>query len=438
MKLIIRHILTYDWYYTQSDLSDVPTPFLNRHIEGNYVNGWQNTVETVSYGFYNNALIGNKEGVCTHYILPPDILWGCIPTTRLTNCFANSQFEGVLPSPLIKDFTSSQYLSGMFTNLNVIPNKFETLQLNETLFDIIAGNTFKENVTTTNNIYVYIPKYFVKTANISGLFNFNLNVPQSETLNGLTHTYDSYYLMYKTSIPKDMATMHNAFPQNQNQITYKRNNTDLHEPDFHTYDFGIHYNIMIDDEATLQNYNADKLYDGVDIDEETGETTPHEIVKCMRTVLVEGIDASYFSSLIPTGILNEHLSAIYYGYIFTPGTFDASSYTTPKGSTEPVFTVGNGQSLELSQNAVLPYSEGRINEYFIKFNGKSSNNVNNTWKEQVEDYVVAFYKSNGETKRHAKYQMYVERWNLSKRYLVDMYEYGNKQPLTLGKNSRPD
>lgn len=430
---------TYDWYYTQSNLSDIPTPFLNHHIEGNYVNGWQITVETVSYGFYNNVLIGNKEDVCSHYILPPDIFWGCIPTTRLTNCFANSQFEGVLPSPLIKDFTSSQYLSGMFTNLNVIPNKFETLQLNETLFDIIAGKTFKENVTTTNNIYVYIPKYFVKTANISGLFNFNLNVPQSETLNGLIHTYDSYYLMYKTSIPKDMATMHNAFPQNQNQITYKRNNTDLHEPDFHTYDFGVHYNIMIDDEATLQNFNAETITsENNEVYYADESKYGANVVKCMRTVLVEGIDASYFSSLIPTGILNEHLSAIYYGYIFTPGTFDASSYTTPKGSTEPVFTVGNGQSLELSQNAVLPYSEGRINEYFIKFNGKSSNNVNNTWKEQVEDYVVAFYKSNGETKRHAKYQMYVERWNLSKRYLVDMYEYGNNQPLTLGKNSRPD
>ena len=303
---------------------------------------------------------------------------------------------------------------------------------------LFAFDQFKENVTTTNDIYVYIPKYFVKTANISGLFNFNLNVPQSETLNGTTLTYDSYYLMYKTSILKDTATMYNAFPQNQNQITYKHENGIMHEPDFYTYDFGIHYNLMIDDEATLQNFNSPKLYDGVDIDEETGETTPHEIAKCMRTVLVEGIDFKYFSSLQPLGILNEHLSAIYYGYIFTPGTFDAENYPTPKGSTEPVFTVGNGQSLELSQNAVLPYSEGPINEYFIKFNGKSSNHVNNTWKEQVEDYVVAFYKSNGEIKRHAKYQMYVARWNTSKRYLVDMYEFGNNQSLTKGKNSRED
>ena len=235
--------------------------------------------------------------------------------------------------------------------------------------------------------------------------------------------------------------MYNAFPQNQNQITYKRNNTDLHEPDFHTYDFGIHYNIMIDDEATLQNFNAETITsENNEIYYADESKYGANVVKCMRTILVEGIDTTYFSSLIVTGILNEHLSAIYYGYIFTPGTFDASNYMTTKGSTEPVFTVGNGQSLELSRNAVLPYSEGRINEYFIKFNGKSSNNVNNTFKEQVEDYVVAFYKSNGANIQHAKYEMYVERWNSSKRYLVDMYKYegGNYVAITLGKKSRPD
>ena len=78
----------------------------------------------------------------------------------------------------------------MFTNLNVIPNKFTTLTLNENVYDIITRQQLKTNTTTINNIYVYLPKYFVKTTNISGLFNFNLNVPATEITDSSTYRYD--------------------------------------------------------------------------------------------------------------------------------------------------------------------------------------------------------------------------------------------------------
>lgn len=411
---------TYTEYWER--LSGQPIQFSNGTLNGAYDSEWQMFgSDAVAYRFVNNPIKCGKENeqsilqpdqmqyainnVCTHLILPPDILWGCTPTCNCTNVFANSYFEGIIPCQLMRYVQNSQNLSGVFNNLNVIPNYCMTISLTN------------NDITETNNIYVYIPKGFISNMSLNGLFTFNMNVPKQETQNADGITYDSYYILSDESIGTVLGSLQNALPQNQYQIVWRTNDTEgiNHTPNTHDLDIKIHYNIMININDTL--YNLDN----------TDTSAEDYVERIMSEIVVDGIDCNKFIELKqPISLVNNNLAAILYGHIFKKNTFDAYMYDINGTYTTPVISVGNRSGMELSRYAILPSASSTINKYFINITGRGNNSegnqFNSLWNTNFEDNIG---------------DAYISLWNSSRSYQVNVFDINTNSMLTLPISSRP-
>lgn len=409
-KLVADDGNTYTEYW--ENLSGNPIQFSNGDLNGSYKYTWSIIDGNTVYFFYNNAIRCGKRNendvlddttkniminnVCTHLILPPDILWGCLPTCNCAGVFSGSYFEGIMPCQLLRKVQTSQLLADMFTGLNVIPNKCMTIELED------------DNKVERNNIYSFIPKGFISNEVLNNIFTFNLNAPSKsvssqQIINGIQKTvveYDSYYVLRDDSIGDNLMLMQNSLPGNQYQISWRANSSIDHRPDSHNINLDIHYNIMININSTLYNYNN------------TDTEAEDYVERIMSKIIVDGIDCNKFTSFVPTGLVDADTAAILYGHIFKHGTFDAFIYDIAGNNTIPVIVVGNRAGMELSMNAILPDAQSVISKNFIQITGRGSSgglqSYNSLWDINFED---------------KRYQNYAALWNTSTSYYVNIFQY---------------
>ena len=423
-SLIAEDGNTYTEYWER--LSGNPIQFSNGTLRGSYKEGWaMSDGSTGVLQFFNNKIkcgIGKDEielstelkqemieNVCTHLLLPPDILWGCSSNCNCINAFADSYFEGIMPCQIMKSVQSSQSLTNVFYHLNVIPNYCTSV----TTYGKTQGAGGLIDYVEKNNIYVYVPKGFISNLVLNNLFTFNLNAPSSPVtlltaangLETLSKEYDSYYVFRDDSIGNSLILLQNSLPTNQYQITYRIDNKAgiYHCPDVHILDTGIHYNIMINYYKTMQN-----------ISNATSESL-------MKDIIDDGIDCNKFVSFIPTGLVDSDTAALLHGHLFRNRTFDAYRYDITGENKIPVINVGNRNGLELNMNAILPSASSTISKNFINISGKYSNEYNSLWDTNIENL---------------EYENYASLWNTSKSYYVNIFSKETGEILTIPINQR--
>ena len=132
------------------------------------------------------------ENIKTHLILPFDIFYGCIGNCNIQYCFANAQFEGIMPDKLFKgteiNNNEGAYFSNAFLNLLVIPNK-----IGDYTYEVL-DDSGQPKASQTIPTYVFIPSEFTKINNLKEAFNFKILLPNSINSNTETSIKEAYSL----------------------------------------------------------------------------------------------------------------------------------------------------------------------------------------------------------------------------------------------------
>lgn len=237
----------------------------------------------------NNDLIKiYGEEIKNHLILPFDIFWGCGSSANVKKCFANSDFEGILPSRLLEKNKLS-VLNDTFNNLLVIPNRItniygedyiylENYLLNMNTSPTISSNLIngvlsylktnlsdgyinkfddteklfyliedKRNIPESDpnykinyimyqrhKTYVFVPRKFTTQAQINNSFTFKVilpksvaNTPSDNTDNPYNSLYEHYFVFTDTSIPESsIIEIDSSLPGAVQRVTSGENNTD--------------------------------------------------------------------------------------------------------------------------------------------------------------------------------------------------------------------
>ena len=217
----------------------------NSPLDGSY----HYEIETYKYGsyLYNYKCIDNSNSssisdfgmnIRNHLILPFDIFYGCTPSCNINSCFANSQFEGILPDKLLNGTEINEYsnakIENTFKNLLIIPNKvnnpntanlsddnqykynFNILDQNGNTLGLYANDNFvrRSNIDFSNldpvldksgkhmNTYVFVPSEFTKITNLNYAFNFKILLPNSPRINSEISVQEAYAIFKYDSLGK--------------------------------------------------------------------------------------------------------------------------------------------------------------------------------------------------------------------------------------------
>jgi len=129
-----------------------------------------------------NTIYG--ENIVNHLILPFDIFYGCQPNCDIDGCFADAEFEGIMPDKIISEASfnerNEQTMIDTFKNLLVIPNK-----TSDHIYEIIKDGKTDNKVKKKLKTYSFIPSEFTKMKNLKGAFNFKILLPETSSVNDI-------------------------------------------------------------------------------------------------------------------------------------------------------------------------------------------------------------------------------------------------------------
>ena len=132
------------------------------------------------------------ENIKTHLILPFDIFYGCVGNCNIQYCFANAQFEGIMPDKLFKgteiNNNDGAYFANTFLNLLVIPNK-----IGDYTYEVLDSSG-QPKTPQSIPTYLFIPSEFTKINNLMEAFNFKILLPNSINSNTETSIKEAYSL----------------------------------------------------------------------------------------------------------------------------------------------------------------------------------------------------------------------------------------------------
>ena len=240
--------ITKETWFAHENYEDLSIEDYNSPLEGSY--------KYKIYTYVNNEYLYNPKCVdientsdfssygkhiINHLILPFDVFYGCTAQCNIEGCFANSQFEGIMPDRIFKNTAINNYDNASFKytfkNLLVIPNKvynkntsfnidtnkdkfkFNILDENGStlgLYDNI-NNTFVKLSTIDytdpdiNNInlymtgkymyvYSFIPSEFTNIVDLNNAFNFKILLPNSPDINNEDSDQEAYSIFMYDSI----------------------------------------------------------------------------------------------------------------------------------------------------------------------------------------------------------------------------------------------
>ena len=305
-----------------------------------------NVVTTPISTSENNIYIINK------YILPYDIFYSCTNGCKISNCFANSKFEGILPYNLFGSNINGEQsrnlkfesLDNVFKGLNVIPQKFDTSEL-------YVNNEDQTNISNIipNDIYVFVPHNFIPNNTVfNGLANsltFSYSLPDS-----YDNHYYSFYLMYSDSIGDLYSSYNNLFTNEIYAFKYldQFNNNRLIVPTMRTNPYNIRFGICIDAQNYLSaktNNVSKSTYEGIDVHRVEGRTR------------------------LLNGLFNSTLSGILFGHpiklIYDNGNSYALNNIPIESGFEninvPVISINNISCL--NRLFILPEPQGQLNNF---------------------------------------------------------------------------
>lgn len=214
-----------------SNLLDVEKYNNNDELDGSYHSTIYVTGLTRSNVKINNPKSkGNENEIINHLILPFDIFYGCTQYANIKKCFMNSEFEGILPTLILRK-SPSIAIDETFKNLLVIPNRIynahgkdfiynETQLLygmnsNMQIYKSIYTYLQVDNMTSLTNdwyqrhkTYVFVPRQFTESEKLTNAFNFKVilplsvaNKPSNDIDNPHNTLYEHYFIFTNTSIP---------------------------------------------------------------------------------------------------------------------------------------------------------------------------------------------------------------------------------------------
>ena len=243
-----------------------------------------NNPKCKNYKMVDSEKVYDGEDLKTHLILPFDIFWGCGNNANVKKCFANSDFEGILPSRLLEKNKDS-VLNNTFNNLLVIPNRItnsygqDYIYLENFLLDMNTIPTISANLmdgvlnylrtndaeqTYINNFdnlgdpllikdlrnteyekvnyiiyqrhktYVFVPRGFTSQVSLDNAFTFKVILPKSVanvdkdlTENLYNSLYEHYFVFTDNSIPeKSIISIKSALPGASQLVSNGQNDND--------------------------------------------------------------------------------------------------------------------------------------------------------------------------------------------------------------------
>ena len=251
------------WFDHNEYLTDEELSYYNSPLNGTYSYYIQTplrlrlTNEECVDTTYNESTSSYEytgENISNHLILPFDIFYACSNGCDINECFADSQFEGIMPDNIFNDTainnTEGRFMS-TFKNLLVIPNYVGVHKYR--LYDY-NGNPEDDILNIPQlDTYVFIPSNFTKVDNLSQAFNFKILLPASNQA-FMIFNYDSINLN-STSID-----LSHSLPGDQQDTLmgklYKRYlNESIQDvsPMFNPSDYhNIIYGIMLPDSSKLE------------------------------------------------------------------------------------------------------------------------------------------------------------------------------------------
>lgn len=155
------------------------------------------------------------ENIVNHLVLPFDIFFACTAQCNIDGCFADSDFEGIMPDKIINDSAvnnSNNRFISTFKNLLIIPNKVyitdsHTNQLRNYGYRLLDGDGKSLNESLNYNkpielpTYVFVPSSFAsKISDYEQAFNFKIILPNSIRSNGSSNQQEVYFIFKYDSL----------------------------------------------------------------------------------------------------------------------------------------------------------------------------------------------------------------------------------------------
>lgn len=288
---------------------------------------WKPGGET-STVIWTNPIIATQEDADGLFV-SPDIFYCCAAGADVEECFSaaayagNRQlpvFTGAIPKHLVWPLGKGSSLSGIMSNLNILPRLYGEY------------TTLQDGFEKINRCYYYVPSGYTTRTSLSGAFNFKMILPQENIKSGSKIYKDYYYILMSDSLPKDVVSLNNSFPSTgiitaQNwslRINYLEGERVLSD--------GIYYAIC-----------------GEPIEEE-GEFVG------MNT----GLDLEYYDSLRLDGLIQASLASIMSGKIFKENLSQWSPSTYLSNISNYVVYL-NSSGLSYAAQIYLP----RLNKQFL-------------------------------------------------------------------------
>ena len=157
---------------------------------------------------WTNPIIATQEDANGLFV-SPDIFYCCAPGADVEECFSASAysgsrqtpvFTGAIPQHLVWPLGKSSSLSGIMSNLNILPRLYGEYTTSQDSFEKI------------NRCYYYVPSNYTTRTSLGGAFNFKMILPQENVKSGNRIYKDYYYLLLNDSLPKDVVSLNNSFP----------------------------------------------------------------------------------------------------------------------------------------------------------------------------------------------------------------------------------
>lgn len=326
-----------DNFYVPAGILEEPTEYSDtQDLHGYHINSF-NLGDSI---IFKNATV--QEGSQDKLFIAPDILYGITPGCAIQDMFSNSGsevLEGIIPEHLLKNTQSN--FSGMMYGLNIIPRYYGEYSVEKTVADVTTR--------TTNKVYYYVPFGFTKSTDLTGCFNFNINLPSpgNQSTDGNAE-YNYFYLFLcnesdkSGSIPTTVTFLKDALPNRKGLNDW---NTGGGGPNFYTSNFDIKYGLMFSPTYSNDADGTLKFIGGT-----------------------EGIRMDIYKSLLVDKLIGGNLSFVLSGNLFHSTTLN----TLRKSSDNYFMTAFGGYSDStsyVSRSIVFPPATGNFyGRKLIEFN----------------------------------------------------------------------
>lgn len=279
--------------------------------------------------------------------------------------------SGLIPKNLLKNVKSLSPL-GLLSNLNLLP------------WYIDEYNGTYGATEVTYKCYCYVPSKFTEYSMLEGVFNFHLILPNT----GITE-HSKYFVLHSDSIPSNCTSLSNGLPgATDDNVRSSLIGQTAHSPNPVGYDFGICYNIMLEEHYNeipisweyepVVPYDVSSYVHVEEIPDPVTEESENHIYVTIggsqiyydKVVIdvrrefkpIEGIDMIKFTKLKLDNLINVPLSFFINGNVFKSGTLTREEWSSRKylATTNGfMMTIGYGSSWTngLSRPARLPFPQ---------------------------------------------------------------------------------